>query len=56
MELGLLPVAEDMSLSSDFKELLKSLRMCVSGKRDIPMEERAIHGGTLAFWVVPRSS
>lgn len=53
MELGLSPVAEDVSLSPDFKELLKSVCTCVSGKRDIPMEERAIHGNTLAFCVFP---
>ena len=49
MELDFSPVAEDVSLSSDFKELLKSVCTCVSGKRDIPMEEKAIHGIHLPF-------
>lgn len=53
MELGLSPVAEDVSMSSDFKELLKSVYLSVSGERDIPIEERAIHRDTLAFCVVP---
>lgn len=53
MELGLFPVAEVVSLPSDFKELLKSVCTCLSGKRDIPMEERAIHGDRLAFCMAP---
>lgn len=52
MELDLSPVAEDQSLSSGFKELLKSVCMGASGKRDIPMEERAFYGDTLAFFMV----
>lgn len=52
MELDLSPVAKDVSLSSDFKALLKSACTCVSGKKGIPMEERAIHGDMLAFCVV----
>lgn len=46
MKLGLSPVAEDASLSSDFKELLKYVCMGVSGKRDIPKEERDPWGYT----------
>lgn len=53
MELDLSPVAEHQSLSSGFKELLKSVCMGVSGKRDIPTDERAIYEDTLGFCVVP---
>lgn len=56
MKLGLCPVARDVSLSSGFKKHLKSVSTCISGKRDIPMDERTIHGDVLAFCVVPQSS
>lgn len=56
MELGLHPVAGDMSLPSGFKKHLKSVSTRISGKRDIPMDERTIHGDALAFFVVPQSS
>lgn len=51
---GLLPVAGDMSLPSGFKKHLKSVSTRISGKRDIPMDERTIHGDALAFFVVPQ--
>lgn len=56
MELSLCPVARDVSLSSGFKKHLKSVSTCISGKRGIPMDERAIHGDLFAFCVVPQSS
>lgn len=53
MELDLSPVAEHQSLSSGFKELLKSVCMGVSDKRGIPMDKRAIYGDVPGFCEVP---
>lgn len=56
MELGLCPVAGDVSLSSDIKKHLKFMSTCISGRGDIPMDERTIHGDVLALCVIPQSS